>query len=80
MHYKTKSVLTIAVLVGFMVVVAVVINNIEGRITGAAIKPICECSANADCDDGDTCTEDICLYQDDCAASTCVHKSIEGCE
>ena len=79
MDYKTKSVLTVGVLVLFMVVVAVFINNLEGAITGAVVKPVCECDENTDCDDGDVCTEDICLYPDDCEASLCVNKEIENC-
>ena len=76
MHYKTKSLLTIGVLVGFMIVVAVVINNMEGAITGAVVKPVCECDEDIDCDDENSCTEDTCLYPDNCEASLCVHKQI----
>ena len=69
MHYKTKSALTLAVLAAFMIGVSVFINNLEGAITGAAVGPACACGADVDCDDGNVCTEDICLYADDCAAA-----------
>lgn len=79
MNYKTKSAVTIAVIGLFMVTVAVFINNLEGAITGAVVKPACECSEDADCDDGNSCTEDICLYPENCEASLCVSKQIENC-
>ena len=74
MHYKTKSALTIAILIGFMVSVAVVINNLEGQITGAVIAPVCECFDDVDCDDSNPATQDSCLYADNCEAAVCVHK------
>ena len=79
MDYKIKSALTIAVLVGLMVTVGVFINNLEGAITGAVVAPVCDCVEDADCDDGNECTVDICLYPDDCEASLCVNKEIESC-
>jgi hypothetical protein len=79
MNYKTKSVLTVLVLAAFMVGTGIFINNLEGTITGAVIVPVCECSSDADCDDGNSCTEDICLYADDCEASLCINKEIENC-
>lgn len=79
MHYKTKSLLTIGILLGFMIAIAVFINNMEGRITGAVIKPACKCSSDSDCNDNNQCTEDTCLYPDVCTASICVNKKIENC-
>ena len=78
MDYKVKSALTIGVLLSFMLVTAVFINNLEGSITGAVVEPACECSLDSDCDDGDACTEDICLYKEDCLASLCVNRDICG--
>ena len=74
MHYKTKSLLTIGVLVGMMLVVAVAINNLEGTVTGAVVKPICDCTEDSDCDDSNPDTEDVCLYADNCEAALCVNK------
>jgi len=80
MDYKTKSLLTVAVLLAFMIVTGIFINNLEGRITGSVVIPVCECSEDADCDDGNECTEDICLYADNCEASLCIHREIENCK
>lgn len=79
MDYKIKSILTVVILVGFMAAVAVFINNLESEITGAIIKPVCKCTTNSDCDDNDPCTEDICLYADNCEAAICVNKLIPNC-
>jgi hypothetical protein len=80
MHYKTHSLITIGILVGLMIVVAVAINNIEGSITGAVVKPACDCNEDSDCDDSNECTEDVCLYPESCDAALCVNKNIENCE
>jgi hypothetical protein len=80
MDHKIKSILTIAILIGFMAVVAVVINNLEGEITGAVIKPQCKCADNADCNDDNPCTEDICLYADNCEAAVCINSRKPGCK
>ena len=79
MHYKTQSMITISVLLLFMLAIGVMVNNVDNRITGAAVAEDCECSADSDCDDGNPCTEDFCLYADSCEASLCVHKPIENC-
>ncbi len=74
MDFKTKSMVTISVLVLFMAITAVFINNLEGTITGSIIVPACECGEDADCDDNNPETEDICLYPENCEASICVNK------
>ena len=74
MDYKTQSIITIGVIVLFMVVVAVAINNIEGALTGAVVTSACECDEDSDCDDNNPDTEDICLYPENCEASLCVNK------
>jgi hypothetical protein len=79
MDYKVKSIITIVVLIGFMATVAIVINNLEGEITGAVVRPICKCIDNFDCNDNDPCTEDICLYADNCEAAVCVNNKIPNC-
>ncbi len=80
MDYKIKSIITVVVLVAFMVGTGVFINNLEGTITGAVVAPACECSSDSDCDDRNKCTEDICLYADNCEASLCVNNEIENCK
>ncbi len=80
MNYKIKSAITVSIIVAFMLGVGIMVNNLESEITGAAIAPVCECSEDADCDDNDPCTEDICLYPGSCEASTCVHTNIEDCD
>jgi len=80
MDYKTKSAITVGILVVFMVSVGVFINNLEGAITGAVVAPVCDCTVDADCDDGNDCTVDVCLYADDCEASLCVNRAIENCK
>lgn len=79
MNYKTQSMLTIAAILGFMVVTAVLISSMEGSMTGAVVKPVCKCVSDSDCDDRNSCTEDICLYKESCEASLCVNKKIENC-
>jgi hypothetical protein len=74
MHYKTKSALTIGTLVAIMIVIGVFINQMDLNITGAIVAPVCNCDEDADCDDGNPETEDICLYPESCKASTCVNK------
>ena len=80
MDHRTKSILTLIVLIGIMAAVAVVINNLEGEITGAIIKPQCKCMDNADCNDDNPCTEDMCLYADNCKAAVCVNNRIPNCK
>lgn len=78
MHYKTQSIITISVVLGIMVCVAVLINSVNPGMTGAVTKD-CECASSVDCDDGNACTEDICIYADSCASAKCINKIIEGC-
>ncbi|MEE9525760.1 MAG: hypothetical protein V3V78_04105 [Candidatus Woesearchaeota archaeon] len=79
MNYKTKSTITILALVAFMVGTGIFINNLEGTITGSVVVPTCECSEDADCDDSNSCTEDICLYPENCEAAICVNNQINDC-
>ena len=75
MNFRTKSLIAVAVVLGIMIVVAITINNIHtGGLTGRTVE--CECESDADCNDGDACTEDSCLYPENCAASRCLHKNI----
>ncbi len=79
MNHRIKSIITIAIIIGIMSTIAVFINNLESEITGAVIRPQCKCTANPDCDDNNPCTQDICLYADNCEAAVCVNKQITGC-
>lgn len=79
MHHKTQSIITVSILVLFMIAIGVLVNNMDSRITGATTAEDCDCSTDSDCGDSDPCTEDLCLYPDNCKASLCIHKSIENC-
>ncbi len=79
MDYKIKSILTVGILIVFMVGTGIFINNLEGTITGAVVSPACDCVEDADCDDNNKCTIDICLYPEECEASLCINKEIENC-
>lgn len=76
MDYKIQSTITILVLVGIMVGIGLFVNNFN-NITGAAAT--CQCSVDSDCDDNNACTEDICLYADECSAALCINKEIPDC-
>ena len=78
MHYKIQSIVTISAVLAIMVCVAVLINSVNPSMTGAVTKD-CECKSDVECDDGNSCTEDICIYADSCASAKCLHKIIEGC-
>jgi len=55
MDYRKKSFLTVGILLFFMLVVAVFVNNLEGTITGVVVQSTCECGVDNDCDDGNSC-------------------------
>ena len=74
MNYKIHSAMTIFLLLGMMVFVGVMINDLDNQITGAVIAPVCECQEDIDCDDADPSTTDICLYADDCESATCLNE------
>jgi len=80
MHYKTKSLIVISTILAFMIGISLLLNNIEGQITGAAVTEDCACSEDAECIDDNPCTEDLCLYADSCRAAVCLHNPIENCE
>lgn len=74
MDYKTQSILTVTALLAIMVVVGVSIGQLENSITGAAIEPACQCTEDAECDDNNPETNDICINADKCLESYCLHK------
>ena len=75
MNYKIKSIITISLILVTMISVGL-ITNMDG-ITGTTVKKY-KCVENADCEDNNSCTEDICLYAGSLSAN-CVHKQIENC-
>jgi hypothetical protein len=79
MDHRTKSLITVSVLVFIMLAIAFFINNMQGQITGAVVQEECACASDADCTDNNQCTQDLCLYKDVCKAALCVHKPIDGC-
>lgn len=78
MHYKTKSIITVLVLIGIMLVIGLVIRNVDTNITGAAVQQ-CECANDIECNDYNACTEDKCLYPESCAASRCINADVPEC-
>jgi len=73
MNYKTKSILNVVVLIGFMAATAFFINDMDLHITGSVVKAQCKCIEDIDCNDNNPSTEDICLYKENCEAAVCVN-------
>jgi len=78
--HTLKSALVIVIMVGLMIGIGYFVNNLNNTITGAVVGRQCRCAENLDCDDDNLCTEDVCLYKENCEASVCVNKEIFGCE
>lgn len=76
MNYKTKSIINVVVMIGFMATVAFFINDLDMQVTGSVVKAQCQCMEDIDCNDGNVNTEDICLYKENCEAAVCVNKKI----
>lgn len=74
MDYQSKSILIVMVIIGLMLTAAIIIN-FKGGIAGAVVKT-CLCRENADCDDGNPCTEDLCINKEECSSAFCVNKPI----
>lgn len=79
MNYKTQSIVTVSILILLMLGIGLAVNNIDNKITGATVSEDCACSVDADCNDNNICTDDYCLYPDNCKASLCLNKPIENC-
>ena len=73
MNYKTQSIITIAVIAAIMISIGVVVGTVGNDITGAVVKEG-ECYNDADCNDNNSMTEDICLYAESCSAAKCINK------
>ena len=81
MNHKIKSTVTIVAVLFLMFGIGIMINSPGNSITGAAVlnEEGCACSVDADCDDGDPCTADICLYAELCEASLCINNEMDLC-
>ncbi len=71
MNDKLKADLNIAIMIVFMIGVAVFANFMGGTITGATIAS--ECLLIHDCDDQNACTMDTCL------GGKCLREPIYDC-
>ena len=82
MSQKTKimTIAIISVLVFLMVITSYFITKFGGGLTGAIQSEHCECVSDESCNDNDPCTEDICLYPENCLASKCIHIEKEECK
>ncbi|MEA3430273.1 MAG: hypothetical protein U9R08_03295 [Nanoarchaeota archaeon] len=80
MHYKTKSLVTMLIFVVVMVGLAFTMNSFQNSsITGAAVSECnIACRAPIDCNDGNKCTEDVCILPYDCN-SYCENTPIPDC-
>jgi len=78
MEYRTKSFLTVIMLIGGMVTVGFLVSSFDSGITGAASG--FACYSNLDCDDGISCTIDSCENQVDETIPFCVNQPIDFCK
>lgn len=74
MHHKTKTIFVIAILLLFTITAALIIGTAQNSITGAVTGIRCECKTDADCNDNNPITTDVCLYSDSCIDAICIHK------
>ncbi|RLE43654.1 hypothetical protein DRJ19_02315 [Candidatus Woesearchaeota archaeon] len=81
MSRKTKiiTVTIISLVVFLMLFTAYLVAKFGGFITGGT-SISCGCTSDESCDDNDPCTEDICLYPENCYASRCIHIEKEECK
>ena len=78
MHYKTKSLITISVMLVFMISISWLVHEATNPITGATTVQTesCDCTKDIDCNDNNPSTQDFCLYADECVLSLCINKPI----
>ena len=69
-----KTILVLALLLVFTITAAVIIGTTQNSITGATTAIHCECQTDADCDDNNPETTDVCLYADSCIDAICLNK------
>ena len=79
MDYKTKSVVTIVVLLGIMFSIGFLVNYFNAGVTGAAAGGVA-CYDNSDCDDGITCTIDSCKNPGEGKMAFCVNQPVDYCQ
>lgn len=74
MDYKIQSIMTVSMVLLLMVIIGVSVGQMDTTITGAAVKPICDCIEDSDCNDFNPNTEDICMEKDSCQKAYCINK------
>ena len=68
-HRKTVFVNLAILAVAMIFLAAVTIKfGFNDGVTGTAVKCDVECSSDADCDDNNELTRDVCLYPKDCSS------------
>lgn len=80
MHYKTKSIISISVMLLVMILVGYTLASVkQPSVTGLSVADCkIECRSNTDCFDGDSCTTDVCTSPFDCN-SKCIKTKITSC-
>jgi len=69
----------ISVVLGLLLL-AVLLNGLKNVVTTGGVVIGCDisCSNNADCDDENNCTDDVCMYPKSCE-SICYHSLLDSC-
>jgi len=69
----------ISVVFGLLLLI-VLLNGLKNAMTTGGVVIGCEvsCSTNADCDDENNCTNDVCMYPKSCE-SICYHSLRDDC-
>ena len=73
MDSKLRSEINIAILLGFILTVALFANFMGGRVTGAAVTGSHECDLSIQCNDNNPCTMDACF------GGTCMRELVDEC-
>ncbi len=76
-----KSIFIIIVAILGVILLIAVFDGLKSSITAGTVAVGCNiaCSSNADCDDENNCTNDVCMYPGSCEA-LCYHSLIESCK
>ncbi len=71
--------IVVTVLISIIIFVSLLSILKDAMTTGMSVVG-CEisCSDNADCDDENSCTNDVCMYPNSCEAM-CVHSLVDSC-
>ena len=64
-----------------LILLVVLMNGLRGAITTGTVMLGCDvgCFSNADCDDENNCTNDVCMYPNSCEA-LCYHSLLDSCK